>query len=156
MSKTVEKVRVNIRPEPFGGGGSKLPDADFRERFSCSGWTDDPRDGQAVLTDEGYEVLNPIPVSPPMGYVETPDVMTLVHQQVLAHLRQLGETDEIDSPEEFEDFDMPEEIDPWSIYEVREMIDEAPALPRDGGTINATSSGAESAPAPKPEGSSGS
>jgi len=161
--KTVEKVRVDILAEPFGGGGSKDADATFRERFSLSGWTDDPRDGKAVLNDQGYEVVNPIPVSPPMGYVETPDMMTLVHQQVVAHLRQLGEAEEIDSPEEWEDFDLPEEIDPWSIYEVREMVDESPALPRDGGTINAAPSHPEPLPsapesgaAGKPEGSRGS
>lgn len=154
-SETVEKVRVDIRKEPFGGGGSKLVDADFRERFSLSGWTDDPRDGEAVLTDEGYEVLNPVPVSPPMGYTPTPDMMTLVHQQVVAHLAQLRQEDEIDSEEDWEDFDLPEEIDPWSIYEVRDMMDEAPALPRDSGTINAPSSAPESGAAPKGEESGG-
>ncbi|WNK14928.1 MAG: hypothetical protein [Microvirus sp.] len=149
MSKTVEKVRVDIHSEPFGGEGSKLPDADFRERFTLAGWTDDPRDGRSVLTDAGYEVLNPIPVSPPMGYQPTPDMMTLVHQQVVAHLRQLAESDEIDSEEEFDDFDLPEELDPWSIYEVREMVDEAPALPKDGGTIEPAPTPPE--PSKKPE-----
>lgn len=162
MSKTVEKVRVDIRTEPFGGGGSKLADAQFRERFSLSGWTDDPRDGAAVLTDEGYEVLNPIPVSPPMGYTPTPDMMTLVHQQVVAHLAQLRQDEEIDSEEDWEDFDLPEEIDPWSVYEIREMTEEAPGLPVDGGTIDPAPTPSKPLSAPelgaagKPEGSGGS
>lgn len=129
MSKFSEKVKVRIAP-PFDPLMPEKPAPDdLNGKFAEAGWTDDPGTGKAVLLDDGRELLNPVPMAPPVGYVKEPSMMELIQAQVKKHLLLLKGDDEIDDENDVNDFDAPEEVDPFSLYEITDMIEESPALP---------------------------
>lgn len=114
------------------------------ERMVLSGWTDDPCDGKAFHDNFGREVVNPLPLAPPVGYRPEPTVMEMIEQQLAYRLQQLAGEDVIETQEDADDFDMDEEWDPTSLYEVRELISESPRLPPAGAaeTVEAVASAA--------------
>lgn len=107
------------------------------DRMKSAGWSDDPGDGKAILAPDergapGYEVLNPLPFAPPIGWEPTPPIEQLVAQLTRQEFERLRDEDEIDDVIDAEDFDVPDELPPLeTIYEVLAMTPEAPALPRD-------------------------
>lgn len=124
-----DKVKVVIDPL-IGRSDRKPAGADFRSKFLAAGWTDDPGTGKAVLDEHGREIFNPVPMDPPVGFVQEPSMMDLIQRQINKHLELLRGDEEIDSEEEANDFDAgPEEFDPFSLYEFTDMIPESPALP---------------------------
>lgn len=125
-----ELVPVNVDPRFVLREKKAKHVRDLSDKMVLSGWTDDPMDGKAFHTPDGREVLNPLTLAPPIGYKEEPSLMELVQRALTAHLAGLEGNDEIDSIEDADDFEMQEEWDPTSLYEIREMIPEAPALPR--------------------------
>lgn len=108
------------------------PDDVLLDKMGNAGWTDDPGEGKAVLTPLGYEIVSPIPVAPPVGYVSEPTIMDRLNDMLTQRLRQLRGDDLVEETEaEANDFDVPdpEDYNVRSIYEI-ELIPEAPALPR--------------------------
>lgn len=123
-----ERVRVEVSPSPITGEFENVPE----EALRVAGWTDDPGQGKAVLLGDGREVFNPIPMAPPVGYTPQPTLMELLDTMVKRHLVGLRGDDEIDTVDEAEDFDVEDEIpDPFSIYEMVDLISESPALPKE-------------------------
>lgn len=104
------------------------------EKMVLAGWTDDPMDGKAFHDQFGREIVNPLSLAPPVGYTPEPTVMELIERQLALRLQQLAGTDEVDSLEEADDFDLEEEWDPTSLYEIRELLPESPRLPPSGGS----------------------
>lgn len=132
MNKYSEKVKVVIDPPPgFNEGPKPAPD-DIRQKFYEAGWTDDPGTGKAVLTEDGREILNPVPMAPPVGYVAEPSMMDIIEKKIKNHLKLLEDGMVLEeSEEEANDFDYEEEFDPFSLYEIVEMNDTAPDLPKE-------------------------
>jgi len=114
------------------------------ERMVLSGWTDDPMDGKACDDHRGREIVNPLCLAPPVGYRAEPTVMEMIERQLAFRLAQLSGEDEVDTLEEADDFEMDEEWDPTSLYEIRELISESPRLPPSGSgeTVQAVASAA--------------
>lgn len=107
------------------------PETVLLDKMADAGWSDDPRDGKAILTPLGSEILCPIPVSPPIGYVAEPTVMDRLAQMLDQRMRLLNSDDVIDETvEEAEDFNFPdpEDFHPRSVYEI-ELLPEVPSLP---------------------------
>lgn len=100
----------------------------LNEKMVYAGWTDDPMDGKAFHDQFGREIVNPLSLAPPVGYRPEPTVMELIERQLAIRLAQLAGDDEVDTAEEADDFDMEEEWDPTSLYEIRELVEEAPRL----------------------------
>lgn len=91
-----------------------------------SGWSDSPKDGAAVLLEDGREVLNPLPLAPPIGYVQAPTMMQIMEQML--RTKAILADEEVDTPEEADDFDIADEFDPRSVYEIS-MVEDFPQLP---------------------------
>lgn len=125
----MEKFRIEIAPE-----FKQLDLEQVLEEAKANAWSDDPGHGKAVLIrDErgnpAYEVHNPIPHAPPIGFEPTPAIEELIRDRVRAEYARLRDDDQIDTLEEADDFDVPDEVPLSSIYEVHQMKDEAPRPP---------------------------
>lgn len=107
------------------------------EKLVEANWTDDPGTGKAILAvDErgapGYEILNPLPFAPPIGWEPTPPIEELIRLRVHEELTRLKDAEEIDDIIDAEDFDVDDELPPLdTIYEVIAMKPESPSLPKD-------------------------
>jgi len=122
----MEKLKINV--------DRRIDQATVLDQAENAGWSDDPGTGVAVMAlDErgarAYEVLNPMPFAPPIGWEPTPPIEELVRQRVISELARLKDEDEIDNITDAEDFDVPDELPPLeTIYEVVAMESESPAL----------------------------
>lgn len=128
----LDKLKVRVTPpvDSRTGEVGKVPtDKELYEAMLRNGWGDEPGVGRAILTPDGREILNPMPVAPPIGYVSEPSMMDRLNEMLAARMRQVAEADQIESIDEVDDFDVPdpEDFHPSSVYEV-EMVYEAPAL----------------------------
>lgn len=145
MPRTKMKVLVDPRRdykeldgkltyEQFGGGFldddiTEVPDAEqFSEAMDGAGWTDDPRDGKAILMPDGRELLNPGVIAPPVDFFKEPSVNDLIARAMKMHFDMLKADEEIDTIAEADDFGEDEDFFPSSIYEIV-LRDEAPAAP---------------------------
>lgn len=125
MSKPSEKVKVNVSLRPDGDG--VVPEFVIgKDHLVKAGWTDDPTEGKAILAPDGSEILNPVPVAPPIGYVAEPSMMDMIDKRIRAHSAMLAAAMEIDSEEEMNDFDIEDDFDPMSVYEFAAMPDDFP------------------------------
>lgn len=107
-----------------------LPDEEaFAEAMEGADWTGDPGTGRAILLGDGRELLNPLPVAPPIS-VQTgePSVNELVERALARHFARLQDDDVVDTVEDMDDFGEDEDVFPTSPYEVV-LRDEAPAIP---------------------------
>ncbi|QCQ84935.1 hypothetical protein [Blackfly microvirus SF02] len=121
----MDKAKVSVVPHPVTG--ECVDESDLFQAMESAGWTDDPLDGKAILLPDGREVLNPLPIAPPIGFRAEPSIIDLINRQIAAHQLLLADSLEVDTEEESNDFDLPDEPpDPRSIYEV--MVDEYPDL----------------------------
>lgn len=66
--------------------------------------------------EDGREILNPTPVSPPLGYRKTPSLSDQIREQVLA-LHRLEKDFEPETEEEADDFDIDDDPAPVSRWE---------------------------------------
>lgn len=87
-----------------------------------------------MLLDErgnpAYEVPNPMEFAPPIGFEPTPPVEQLIRDRVRLEFERLRGEDEIDTIEDADDFDVPDELPPLeTMYEVIAMEKQAPKLP---------------------------
>lgn len=107
------------------------------DKLAAAGWSDDPGQGKTLLAPDergapGYEILNPMPFAPPIGWEPTPPIEELIRQRVSDELSRLKAEDEVDDIVDAEDFDIDDELPPLeTIYEVIAMKPESPALPKD-------------------------
>jgi len=119
-----ERVKVEIVPNPSTGEIADYDDV--MERMVDAGWSDDPKDGKTILLDDGREVVNPLPIAPPIGYNPTPSMFDVIRAQI--HRAKMLEDDAVaETPEDADDFDMDDEWEPSSVYEVV-MKDDFPEL----------------------------
>lgn len=131
-----KKVSVVIHPRAPGGAVDAGVDGEERVKYLDSDhfeggipWdVNDPGIGHALLLEDGREVVNPVPVAPPVGYVKEPTVMEMIDAQVKRHLASLRGDEELDSEEDAVDFDVGDDYEPFSPYEIL-MSDEFPGLP---------------------------
>lgn len=155
-----------LRIEQFGGGavdGSFLvPDEEqLAEAMEGADWSNDPGTGRAILLQDGRELLNPVPVAPPISISSNtePSVNDLVERALKRHFEQLKADDEIDTLEDADDFGEDEDFVPISQFEIM-LREEAPAIPvgdvseeaiADVAEAEAALPPAPAKPAPKPK-----
>lgn len=125
-----EKLKINVDQH-------RVDPTSIILRLEEAGWSDDPGTGKAVLAPDergapAYEVLNPMPFAPPIGWEPTPPIEELIRDRVRDEVARLRDEEELDDILDAEDFDIPDELPPLdTIYEVIAMTPEAPALPAD-------------------------
>lgn len=123
--KPSEKVKVRLDPRA-DGVMPELPE-DLSRAMKAANWTADPGTGKAILLADGSELLNPVPFEPPVDYVKQDSIMDMIDQRLKARLAMLDPNMVLDdSPEDANDFDIDDEIDPLSIYEVLSMKEDYP------------------------------
>lgn len=125
----MDKLRIVVDPLLV----PKASDKQILDEALAAGWSDDPGQGKAILMKDArgngaYEVHNPMPHALPIGFEPTPPLDQLIRDRVRAEFQRLKDDEVIDSVEEADDFDIPDEIPLTSVYEVVEMDPEAPAL----------------------------
>lgn len=131
----MEKVKVEVRLqdrfnketgefEPVTGLNGDLDEAMYE-----ADWSKDPGTGRAIIMPDGSEVLNPVPMAPPLGYKKEESIIDMVARQVRAHYEMLKGEDVVDDEKDVNDFGEDEDFMPSSIYEVT-MVDEYPDIPR--------------------------
>lgn len=127
----------------------KVQAYDYTRIPELGGWdVSDPGVGRAVLLPDGSEVLNPVPMAPPVGFKEEPSMMEVMQNMIKRHMAGLEDDTELDTPEDALDFDVPDDHDPWGPYEV-ELMEEFPAVPKveESGDLDKE----EEAPPPPPK-----
>lgn len=73
----------------------------------------------ARLNEHGHELLNPTPQAPPLGYKKQPSLSDQIRDMVRSeHLRQAAASAGMETFEEADDFDVDDDYDPTSPYEV--------------------------------------
>jgi hypothetical protein len=123
----VDKVRVDIEPS-YDGEVFEVTDK-VRDDFRDAGWSDDPGTGVAIHLPDGREVVNPVPVAPPVGYVQEISVMDQIMAKLAAQQRILAEDAIYETEADADDFDVEDEFDPFSMFELQDMQPDAPVLP---------------------------
>lgn len=75
--------------------------------------------GDVQLDEYGREIPDPVPMAPPVGYSRQPSLVELVRDMVRSeHLRQAAMADDKDTFEEFDNFDVPDDVpDPHTRWE---------------------------------------
>lgn len=69
-------------------------------------------------TKEGFEIPDPTPMQPPLGYKKTLSLSEQIAQQVrIAHLKILEDSAIEETEDEADDFEVGEEYEPLSKYE---------------------------------------
>lgn len=126
----MEKFKVVVSPDADGVVPDLAQD-DLIRKAQEAGWTDDPRDGRAFLLPDGREILNPVPLEPPIGFTPTDSIDKLIQDRVREALRGLRGEDTIDEDiHDLEDFDIPDELpDLTTIYEFMGMEADIPRVP---------------------------
>lgn len=77
------------------------------------------------LDEYGREILNPIPMAPPVGYNRTPSLSEQIRSMVRSECLALeAEAAGLETFEEADDFDVGDDFDPSSPYE--EVFDPTP------------------------------
>jgi len=132
MDKDLLKVRIDA---------DKAGEVNIKD-MEKAGWSADPGTGKAVmLPDENgnpaYEVLNPMPFAPPIGWEPTPPIEELIRQRVREEVDRLKDEDVVDDLADMEDFDIDDELPPLeTIYEIIAMEPEAPRIPPDAPEVD--------------------
>lgn len=126
-----EKLKVVVYPDADGVVPSP---EELLALAKAAGWSEDPGTGITVLINDergapGYEVVNPMPFAPPIGFEPTPPIEQLIRDRVQLEIDRLRDDDEIDDIVDAEDFDVPDELPQLeTIYEFIAMEREAPAV----------------------------
>lgn len=124
-----KRKKVEVRIDRRFGPDDDLPPEKYLESYDSVPWdVNDPGVGHALLLPDGREVLNPVPVAPPVGYVKEPTVMEMINAQVKKHLALLRDDEELDTEAEAQDFNIGDDYEPYSPYEIL-MSDEFPSVP---------------------------
>lgn len=68
--------------------------------------------------EEGREVMDPLPIAPPIGYKKAPSISETIRNMIRSErLKQEAEAQGFESFEEADDFDVGDDYDPKSPYE---------------------------------------
>jgi len=91
---------------------------------------DDPGKGRTVLLPDGREVFNPTKFAPPIGYKHEPSMMEMMADMLQRRLATLADDLEVDTVSDAADFDIddPEDHEFLSGFEVRDLVEEVPAV----------------------------
>jgi hypothetical protein len=98
-----------------------------------------------------FEVLDPMPVEKPVGWQRPEPLDAMIRRLVRGQISSMAAQQGEETFEEANDFDIPDDIEPISPYELRQMVPDSPPgyLPdRDASRIDQKGSGGV-----KPEGS---
>lgn len=85
-------------------------------------------DAYGFLNAAGHEVPDPTVVEPPLGYIQQPDLMTLMRQMITRQISDIADANEFETFEEADDFDVDDDVDYSSPYEL--YFDPAPGTPK--------------------------
>lgn len=94
----------------------------------------EPKQAALRHNDKGEEILDPIPMQPPLGYKKTISLAEQIRQQVRLHQLELDNAAIEETEEEADDFDVGEDYEPLSKYEndhipsVKELKKKAAAI----------------------------
>lgn len=78
----------------------------------------DPETGVQITDGFGREIPDPVPLEPPLGFVEAPSMFDIVQQQVRRELNRIAEVQGVESLEDAFDFDIPDDpMDAQTQYE---------------------------------------
>lgn len=78
---------------------------------------------------DGDLVPDPIPIAPPIGYIQQPSLVDQVLEKLNARARMIAEDEEVDDLEDLNDFGPDDDDFPASPHELS-MAEEFPELPR--------------------------
>lgn len=128
MDKVKVEVRLRDRIDP-DTGEFIVPGVigDLDDAMLDADWSKDPGTGRAIIMEDGSEVLNPVPMAPPLGYKKEESIIDMVARQVKAHYEMLRGDDVIEQEGEAL-YGEDEDFFPSSIYEVVQMEDTAPDI----------------------------
>lgn len=102
----------------------------FANAADAADWSDDPGTGRAILLEDGRELLNPVPMEPPVGHDEEPSINALVERALTQHFAKLEKNAEAERTlADILKFDDEGEDDYFSAWELREMEEEIPPIP---------------------------
>lgn len=72
----------------------------------------------------GEEIPDPVPLAPPLGFIEQPSMIDHVRNMIRSEqLRQAALASGDETFEEADDFDIPDDVEPYSAYEMEEIFD---------------------------------
>lgn len=77
----------------------------------------DPETGEFLQDELGFELPDPTPVAPPLGYVKQPSMFDIIRAQVQQQLSAIALAEGKESWEDAEDFDVGDDFDPISPHE---------------------------------------
>lgn len=79
----------------------------------------------------GEEVPDEVPMAPPIGYVRQKSMVEIIREQIRsAELARAAEEAGAETFEEADDFDVPDDLEPYSAYEMEEIFEPVrPASP---------------------------
>lgn len=131
----LKKIKIVLPEEVIEGRTGEvhqLDPEDLLDEMEAAGWSNNPGQGKAVLLPDGSELLNPVPIAPPVDYDHSQSAFDLwqANLQRMANIRDLGGGFLIDeNDEEANDFDVddPEDFFVRSEYEM-ELVPEVPAI----------------------------
>lgn len=120
---------LNVSPDT--DGNLVFDKEAFSMAADAADWSDDPGTGRAILLEDGRELLNPVPMQPPVGHDEEPSINALVERALATHFAKLEKNKQAESTLadilKFDDDDPEEFFSPW---ELREMETEVPEIPK--------------------------
>lgn len=102
---------------------------------------------------DGSEIPDPTVVEPPVGTIDQPTIMESVYNLIRQEKLRQGDTTMIpDSPEEADDFDIPDpdDLEPHSRYEFEDGPQSPSDVPTEPEKTPATPPPADGPPVPKP------
>lgn len=109
-----------------------ISDEAVQQAIDGAGWDDnDPGSGRAVLLDDGRELLNPVPMAPPVTYSQELSVNDLVERALARHYEAVADDKEAaETLEELLHFEEDDDLEPVSPWEVVDMVEEVPDIPK--------------------------
>lgn len=115
------------------GSALVFDDEAFAQAADAADWSDDPGTGRAILLDDGRELLNPVPMEPPVGHDEEPSINALVERALALHFEKLSKNADAERTlgeiVRFDDDNWDEFFSPWELTE-RQMEPEVPDIPK--------------------------
>lgn len=111
-----------------------ISDEAVQQAIEGAGWSDDdPGVGGAVLLADGRELLNPVPMAPPVNYSNADlSINDVVERSLRMHYERIAQDSEAqETLDELLHFEDDDDLEPASPWEVVEMQDEVPDIPKD-------------------------
>lgn len=97
--------------------------------------------------DKGQFYPDPTPIAPPIGYVEEPSMFDRVRQMIRQDASIRAQAEGFESFEEADDFDIEDDIEPFSPYELitEQRVPDGPAVNGEQNNSSADPLGAQTA-----------